>query len=97
MTEPAARASLLCLVFTDLVGSTALKRRLGDAAVSDLMAAYQRDVLALASQSGGREIDSAGDGFFLAFEAPSTAVTFALGSRSWPASSTSCATADARW
>jgi class 3 adenylate cyclase/dienelactone hydrolase len=78
VTDPATRASLLCLVFTDLVDSTALKTRLGDAAVSELMAAYHRDVLALAGEGGGREIDSAGDGFFLAFEAPSAAVAFAL-------------------
>jgi class 3 adenylate cyclase len=76
--DPGTRASLLCLVFTDLVDSTALKRRLGDAAVSELMAGYHRDLLGLASQMGGREIDSAGDGFFLAFETPSAAVTFAL-------------------
>ncbi len=78
MPEPGTRASLLCLVFTDLVDSTALKRRLGDAAVSELMAGYHRDLLGLASQTNGREIDSAGDGFFLAFETPSAAVTFAL-------------------
>jgi len=78
MPESESRASLLCLVFTDLVDSTALKARLGDAAVSELMARYHERVLALASEGGGREIDSAGDGFFLTFEAPSAAVQFAL-------------------
>ena len=72
------RASLLCLVFTDLVDSTALKSRLGDVATGELMAAYHRDVLRLAKQGSGREIDSAGDGFFLTFDAPTAAVRFAL-------------------
>jgi serine/threonine protein kinase/class 3 adenylate cyclase/dienelactone hydrolase len=72
------RSSLLCLVFTDLVDSTALKSRLGDAAAGQVMTRYHTDVLGLARQRGGREIDSAGDGFFLTFEAPSAAVAFAL-------------------
>ena len=78
MSADGARSSLLCLVFTDLVDSTALKSRLGDAAAGQLMARYHADVLGLASKRGGREIDSAGDGFFLTFEAPSAAVAFAL-------------------
>ena len=40
MTHYAARSNLLRLVFTDLVDSTALKSRLGDAASSDLMSNY---------------------------------------------------------
>lgn len=78
MSDDPSRSSLLCLVFTDLVDSTALKTRLGDAAVGELMANYHRGVLALADRCGGREIDSAGDGFFLAFEASSGAANFAL-------------------
>jgi dienelactone hydrolase len=78
MTDTAASSNLLCLVFTDLVNATALKSRLGDAAVSELMARYHREVLELAGRFHGREIDSAGDGFFLTFEAPSAAVGFAL-------------------
>jgi serine/threonine-protein kinase len=65
-------------VFTDLVDSTALKTRLGDGAVSELMSVYHRDVLELAERCAGREIDSAGDGFFLSFDASSAAVDFAL-------------------
>jgi class 3 adenylate cyclase/formylglycine-generating enzyme required for sulfatase activity/dienelactone hydrolase len=74
----AAKASLLCLVFTDLVDSTALKSRIGDASAGELLARYHEQVLRLVAANGGREIDSAGDGFFLTFEAPSAAVTFAL-------------------
>jgi class 3 adenylate cyclase/dienelactone hydrolase len=78
MNEDEPRSSLLCLVFTDLVDSTALKSRLGDVAAGQLMTRYHTDLLGLASKRGGREIDSAGDGFFLTFEAPSAAVAFAL-------------------
>ncbi len=78
MTDAAARSNLLCLVFTDLVDSTALKSRLGDAAASDLMSNYHGEVLGLAGEFEGREIDSAGDGFFLTFATPSAAVSFAL-------------------
>lgn len=78
MPEVVPRSNLLCLVFTDLVDSTQLKSRVGDAAASELMAGYHPAVLALAAECNGREIDSAGDGFFLTFDAPSSAVTFSL-------------------
>jgi dienelactone hydrolase len=42
------------------------------------MARYHADLLGLAEKRDGREIDSAGDGFFLTFETPSAAVAFAL-------------------
>ena len=78
MNEEGPRSSLLCLVFTDLVDSTVLKARIGDGAAGELMTRYHHDLLGLVRKNGGREIDSAGDGFFLTFEAPSTAVAFAL-------------------
>jgi class 3 adenylate cyclase len=66
------------LLFSDLVGSTALKARLGDAAAGDLIARHQAHVRALIGETAGREIDCAGDGFFLTFAAPSAAVSFGL-------------------
>jgi pimeloyl-ACP methyl ester carboxylesterase len=63
MAEPAARSSLLCLGFTDLVDSTALKSRLGDAAAGERIARYHAQVRRLVADTGGREIDCAGDGF----------------------------------
>ena len=50
MTGDTVRSNLLCLVFTDLVDSTALKSRLGDVAASELMASYHREVLGLAAE-----------------------------------------------
>ncbi len=73
-----ARSSLLALVFTDLAASTALKTRMGDLPASDLLARHQAHVRRLIVETSGREIDQTGDGFFLAFDAPSAAVTFGL-------------------
>jgi TolB-like protein/class 3 adenylate cyclase len=69
---------ILTLVFTDLVDSTALKRQQGDQPVGELVDRHRALVAGLASESGGRIIDWAGDGCFLTFDAPSTAVAFAL-------------------
>ncbi len=74
----AVKSSLLSLVFTDLVDSTALKMRLGDLDAGGLIERHQERVRALSVETGGREVDTAGDGFFLTFETPSAAVTFAL-------------------
>ena len=69
---------VLTLVFTDLVDSTGLKRRLGDRDAGALIARHQAVVRRLASETQGREVDAAGDGFFLAFDTPSAGAAFAL-------------------
>ena len=74
----AVKSSLLSLVFTDLGASTALKMQLGDHKAGELIQRHQERVRALTLETGGREVDTAGDGFFLTFETPSAAVTFAL-------------------
>jgi TolB-like protein/class 3 adenylate cyclase len=78
MPHEAASARVLSLVFTDLVGSTDLKARRGDDAAGALIARHREHVTKLAREAGGRIVDFAGDGCFLAFEAPSTAALFAL-------------------
>ncbi|MBL9136381.1 MAG: protein kinase [Verrucomicrobiales bacterium] len=73
------RTALLTMVFTDLVGSTALKRRLGDVPGVEWMwrhDAILREVLRETHDS--EEISSAGDSFFLVFLRPSDAVRFGL-------------------
>jgi len=72
-SQPAIRALLLC----DLVASTQLVERLGDAAAADLMARHDRIARDLLAVHGGREIDKS-DGFLLLFERPVEAVRFAL-------------------
>ena len=72
-SSPAIRALLLC----DLVASTQLVERLGDAAAADLLARHDRIARDLLAAHGGREIDKS-DGFLLLFERPVEAVRFAL-------------------
>jgi class 3 adenylate cyclase len=55
------------LVFTDLVDSTHLTERVGDARARELFAAHDRAARALLASCGGREIDHT-DGFFLIFD-----------------------------
>ena len=65
------------LLFTDLVDSTAVVERLGDARAASVFAEHDRSARALLSHYGGREIDHS-DGFFLLFDDPMRAAAFAL-------------------
>lgn len=65
------------LLFTDLVDSTALVERLGDARAARVFAEHDHRARALLSQYGGREIDHS-DGFFLLFADVVAAASFAL-------------------
>ncbi len=70
---------LVTLLFTDIVGSTELKQRLGEHRAMELLRwhhAVVRDTLA--TTPSGEEVSTAGDSFFLVFQAPSDAVRFAL-------------------
>jgi TolB-like protein/class 3 adenylate cyclase len=73
-----ASSRVLTLVFTDLAGSTALKSERGDEAGAALIARHRSLLAALAQEHGGRIVDTAGDGTFLTFEAPSAGARFAL-------------------
>jgi class 3 adenylate cyclase len=55
------------IVFTDIVGSTALTQRLGDRAAMDVLDLHDRIVRAAISRSGGREVKHLGDGIMAAF------------------------------
>ncbi len=73
------RVGLLALLFTDIVGSTELKERLGDAEALSLMQRHDRIVRELLRQfEEAEEINKAGDSFFIVFAKPSDAVKFAL-------------------
>ena len=74
----AGTSRILTLVFADLADSTALKTQRGDQAVGELITRHRTQVRRLATVSGGRIIDWAGDGCFLTFETPSAAVLFGL-------------------
>ena len=76
----AARTRIVATVmFTDIVGSTERAVALGDRAWTDLLELHNARIRAQLRRSGGREIDTAGDGFLAWFEAPSVALNCARG------------------
>jgi class 3 adenylate cyclase len=73
------KTGVLTLVFTDMVGSTELKRLLGDAHGTALIEQQQSVVReTLKPFEEAEEISTAGDSFFVTFIRPSDAVRFAL-------------------
>jgi class 3 adenylate cyclase len=60
--------ALATILFTDIVGSTERAAALGDRAWRDLLAHHHRVIREQLARCGGVEIDTAGDGFFAAFE-----------------------------
>lgn len=65
---------LATILFTDIHGSTDLAVLLGDRRWRRLLAEHNRVVRRRLSEFGGRELDTAGDGFFCSFEQPAQAV-----------------------
>ena len=65
---------LATVFFTDIVGSTEKVAELGDARWRDLVERHHATVRALLARYRGREIDTAGDGFFASFDGPARAV-----------------------
>ncbi|MEP7158297.1 MAG: adenylate/guanylate cyclase domain-containing protein, partial [Chloroflexota bacterium] len=63
---------------TDIVGSTEHAAELGDSAWRELVQQHHRHVRAALRRHGGREIDTAGDGFFTVFDAPAAGLVCAL-------------------
>ena len=62
------------LLFTDIVGSTDRLRDLGDAAWAALLVRHHAVIRAVLAAHGGREVNTAGDGFLARFDAPTPAV-----------------------
>jgi class 3 adenylate cyclase len=65
-------------VFTDIVGSTNLVEAIGDEAWEDMVGWHDRTLRALFVEHGGEEVDHAGDGFFVAFADPGSAMRCAV-------------------
>jgi adenylate cyclase len=65
---------LATILFTDIVGSTDLAASLGDESWQRLVAAHHAAVRRELRRFRGRELDTAGDGFFVAFGQPAQAV-----------------------
>jgi len=66
------------LMFTDLTGSTSLVEAIGDAAWHDLSAWLDTELRRCFDEHRGREVDHAGDGFFVLFDAASDAIDCAV-------------------
>ena len=78
---PPARhqTGLITIVFTDLVGSTALKQQVGDRTGASLIQQHHGLVRELLQAfPGAEEIETAGDSFLIVFSKPSDAVHFGL-------------------
>lgn len=64
------------VVFVDIVGSTELAAALGDERWAGLLERFQAIVRRDLAEAGGEEMDTAGDGFFVVFADPASAVSF---------------------
>lgn len=70
--------SLTTVLFTDIVDSTKRAADLGDRGWRRLLDRHDKLVRAELARAGGREVDTAGDGFLAAFETPASAIGCAL-------------------
>ena len=61
---------LATVLFTDIVGSTARQSELGDRRWAELVEEHHAVVRGCLARYRGRELDTAGDGFFAAFDGP---------------------------
>ena len=65
---------LATVLFTDLVGSTVRAAELGDRRWRELLETHHAAVRRELERFGGREVDTAGDGFLAAFDGPARAI-----------------------
>jgi pimeloyl-ACP methyl ester carboxylesterase len=69
---------LATVLFTDIVGSTEKATEVGDVGWRDLIDAHHAVVRHWLTRCGGREVDTAGDGFFATFDGPARAIRCAV-------------------
>jgi pimeloyl-ACP methyl ester carboxylesterase len=72
--SPEADRVLATVLFTDIVGATESAAKLGDRRWHDLLDSHHALVRRELTRFRGREIDTAGDGFFATFDGPARAV-----------------------
>ena len=79
LAQSGRQTGVVTLLFTDVVGSTALKQSLGDRAGVELLQQHHALVRSTLQQSAGaEEIVVAGDSFLILFPTPSDAVKCAV-------------------
>jgi class 3 adenylate cyclase len=75
--EPAWREPdriLATVVFTDIVGSTAKAAELGDAGWRDVLQRHHSAIRRQLARYGGKEVETAGDGFLASVDGPARAI-----------------------
>ena len=65
---------LVTVLFTDIVGSTEIAAEVGDRRWRELVQRHHAVVRRELKHSGGKELDTAGDGFFVSFDRPAEAI-----------------------
>jgi class 3 adenylate cyclase len=75
--EPVPDTVLATVMFTDIVASTVRAAELGDQRWRDLLASHDAAVRRALARFRGREVDTAGDGFFATFDGPARAISCA--------------------
>ena len=68
---------LATVLFTDIVGATARAAELGDHAWRELLERHHETVRTQLGRFRGKEVDTAGDGFFASFDGPARAIACA--------------------
>ena len=81
--SPAAGAAVgaaetLTFLFTDIEGSTALLRRVGEGAYAQVLAGHHAIIRSGLAAHGGREVDTQGDAFFVVFSSPGACMAAVL-------------------
>ena len=80
-SRPSSERVLATILFTDIVGSTDLAARVGDAAWRQVLERHHAIVRSELARFHGRELDTAGDGFLAVFDGPARAVRAAAALR----------------
>jgi len=76
--EPPAPGGFRTVLFTDVEGSTALTRRLGDARARQVLREHERIVREALKAHGGTEVKALGDGFMASFSSATRALECAI-------------------
>ena len=87
----AVSVGTLTFLFTDIEGSTALLRRLGEGVYPEVLAGHHLVIRSALAAHGGEEVDTQGDAFFAVFSSPKACVAAAaemqqaIAAHAWPA------------
>ena len=75
---PEPERALATILFTDIVDSTRLAGELGDKRWRDVLERHHEAIRRELTRFRGREVDTAGDGFFASFDGPARAIRCAV-------------------